>query len=314
MTFSDRRMPDMPASRPDHIVFFGTPDVAVASLRGLCEAGLPVELVVTGVDKRRSRGTATSPSPVKVAAGEIGIPVVHDLAEMLSVVASLEGTVLGVVVAYGRLLPANVLDALPLVNLHFSLLPRWRGAAPVERAILAGDSETGACLMRVRPELDSGEVFAKQSVPIGGTDTLEDLRGALNHAGVALLVAACRDGFGIGTPQVGEATYAHKITTDDLRLTWESVDGVVRRVRVGGAFGVVAGQRVKVHECRIPPADTVLPDVGNGSVWSRQGAVGVRCGDGGVELITVQPEGRARMAATAWWNGLHASTSVQFDA
>lgn len=307
-------MIDMPASRPDHIVFFGTPDVAVASLRGLRDAGLPVDLVVTGVDKRRSRGTATSPSPVKVVAAEMGIPVVHDLAEMLRVVASLEGTVLGVVVAFGRLLPTNVLEALPLVNLHFSLLPRWRGAAPVERAILAGDSETGVCLMRVRRELDSGEVFARQSVPIGETDTLEDLRDALNRAGVALLVSACRDGFGIGTPQIGEVTYAHKITSDDLRLTWESVAGVMRRVRVGGAFGVAAGQRVKVHECRIASGDSVPMDGTNGSVWSRRGVIGVRCGDGGIELITVQPEGRARMSAAAWWNGLRGSTSVRFDA
>ena len=314
MSFSDPLVIDMPASRPDHIVFFGTPDVAIASLRGLCDAGLPVDLVVTGVDKRRSRGTATSPSPVKVAAGELGIPVVHDLAEMLRKVASLEGTVLGVVVAYGRLLPASVLEVLPLVNLHFSLLPRWRGAAPVERAILAGDSETGVCLMRVRSELDSGEVFARQSVPIRDTDTLEDLRDVLNRVGVALLVSACRDGFGCGLPQVGEATYAHKITTDDLRLTWESVDGVTRRVRIGGAFGVVAGQRVKVHECRSATGDVPLPDGDNGSVWFRRGVVGVRCGDGGVELITVQPEGRARMTAAAWWNGLRGSTSVRFDA
>lgn len=307
-------MPDMPASRPDHIVFFGTPDVAIASLRGLRDAGLPVDLVVTGVDKRRSRGTATSPSPVKVAAEELGIPVVHDLTEMLNIVALLEGTVLGVVVAYGRLLPPDVLEALPLVNLHFSLLPRWRGAAPVERAILAGDSETGVCLMRVRHELDAGEVFARRSVPIGETDTLDGLRTALNRAGVEMLVSASRDGFGDGTPQIGEATYARKITTDDLRLTWESVDGVMRRVRVGGAFGIVAGQRVKVHECRIASGDAVLPDGGIGSVWSRQGVVGVRCGDGAVELLTVQPEGRARMTAVAWWNGLRTTASVGFDA
>lgn len=307
-------MPDMPASRPDHIVFFGTPDVAVASLRGLHAAGLPVDLVVTGVDKRRSRGNTTSPSPVKVVAGELGIPVVHDLTEMLDIVGSFAGTVLGVVVAYGRLLPGEVLHTMPLVNLHFSLLPRWRGAAPVERAILAGDAETGVCLMRVRHELDAGEVFARQIVPIGESDTLDDLRVALNRVGVDMLVAACRDGFGVGVPQAGEPTYARKITSDDLRLRWDSVDGVMRRVRVGGAFGILAGQRVKVHECRMVPADAGCSDGVSGSVTSRRGVVTVRCNDGEVELVSVQPEGRARMAAGDWWNGMRSTESVGFDA
>ena len=313
MTFIDSPMPDMPVSRPDHIVFFGTPDVAVASLRGLHAAGLPVDLVVTGVDKRRSRGNATSPSPVKVVAGELGIPVVHDLAEVVEVVASFTGTVLGVVVAYGRLLPEDVLHAMPLVNLHFSLLPRWRGAAPVERALLAGDAETGVCLMRVRRELDAGEVFARKVVPIGVTDTLDDLRVALNRVGVDMLVAACRDGFGVGVPQAGEPTYARKITPDDVRLRWDSVVGVMRRVRVGGAFGMLAGQRVKVHECRVLAGDAGSSDGGPGSVTSRRGVVTVRCVDGAVELVSVQPEGRARMAAVDWWNGMRSSGSVGFD-
>jgi methionyl-tRNA formyltransferase len=129
-------------------------------------------MVVTGVDKRRSRGMALTPCPVKAAAHELGLVVTHDLDDVVARVRALTGTVLGVVVAYGRLLPPSILEVMPLVNLHFSLLPRWRGAAPVERAILEGDTETGVCLMRVRDELDAGEIYDCRRVSIGDDDTL----------------------------------------------------------------------------------------------------------------------------------------------
>jgi methionyl-tRNA formyltransferase len=302
---------DLPDSAPDHVIFFGTPDVAVASLVGLVDGGLPVDLVVTGVDKRRGRGSATTPSPVKAAAVDRGIPVVHDLAEVLRVVGTLDGTVLGVVVAYGRLLPSELLEAMPLVNLHFSLLPRWRGAAPVERAILAGDAETGVCLMRVAAELDAGDVFGHTRVPIEDTDTTADLRNKLNHVGVPMLVDACRSGFGRGEAQSGEVSYARKITSEDLRLSWGSVQGVVRRVRVGGAFGFFDGQRLKVHECRIAADHVGPPEAATGEVVALREGVMVRCADGWVEVVSVQPEGRQRMSAGAWWNGLRSSTSVR---
>jgi methionyl-tRNA formyltransferase len=120
------------------LAFLGTPEVAAGTLRALAAAGYEVAVVVTRPDTRRGRGNDASPSPVKVAAGQLGLPVVHKAADVVGT-----GAELGVVVAYGRIIKPEVLAAVPMVNVHFSLLPRWRGAAPVERAILAGDTETG---------------------------------------------------------------------------------------------------------------------------------------------------------------------------
>jgi len=304
---------DPPRDRPDHIVFFGTPEVAVPALRGLCESGLSVDLVVTGVDKRRSRGTTTTPSPVKAAAEELDIMVVHDLDDVVTHVRTRRGSILGVVVAYGRLLPPSILEVLPLVNLHFSLLPRWRGAAPVERAILSGDSETGVCLMRVRHELDAGEVYACRRLPIGENDTAHDLRTGLNRIGVPMLVETCLAGFGIPTPQTGDVSYAKKITSDDLRLLWNDARTVSRQIRVGGAFGFVDGQRLKVHECGVGPVGVGHEGRQRGEAFAVNGQVFVCCGDDVVELLVVQPEGRSRVPASSWWNGLRGARSVRFD-
>ena len=138
------------------LVFLGTPDDAVPSLEALVGAGHDVALVVTRADARRGRRGAPSPSPVKARAVELGLPVTDQLDDVLDA-----GAGLGVVVAYGRIIPARILDAIPMVNLHFSLLPRWRGAAPVERAILAGDRTTGVCVMAVEPGLDTSAMESK---------------------------------------------------------------------------------------------------------------------------------------------------------
>src|SRR6476659_8865028 len=144
---------------PRRLVYLGTPATAVPPLQALVTSGWDVALVVTGADTRRGRGSATSPSPVKAAALELGLPVAHRVEEVLDA-----GADLGVVVAFGRLIRRPVLERLGFVNLHFSLLPRWRGAAPVERARLAGDAETGVCLMQLEEGLDTGPVFAHRRV------------------------------------------------------------------------------------------------------------------------------------------------------
>ncbi len=151
-----RQTPPMPA-QPRRLVFFGTPAVAVPFLDALVEAGHEIPLVVTRADKRRGRGGSVSPSPVKAAAQCHDLPVSHRIEDALEV-----GADAGIVVAFGRLIRPPLLDELPLLNVHFSLLPRWRGAAPVERAILAGDAKTGVCLMQIEEELDAGPVFARQ--------------------------------------------------------------------------------------------------------------------------------------------------------
>ncbi|MGA1358221.1 MAG: methionyl-tRNA formyltransferase, partial [Ilumatobacteraceae bacterium] len=157
----------LPTGAARRIVYLGTPEVAVSPLRALVAAGVDVALVITRVDKRRGRGGELSPSPVKRAAMDLGIPVSHRLEDALTV-----GADLGVVVAYGRIIPAAVLERLAMINVHFSLLPRWRGAAPVERALLAGDQETGICIMRVEEGLDTGVVYARVVVPIRPDHTL----------------------------------------------------------------------------------------------------------------------------------------------
>ena len=271
------------------LVFLGTPEISVPPLRALHDAGFTIELVVTNPDRRRGRGSATSPSPVKEAAIELGLPVTHEVDDVLAT-----GAELGVVVAFGRIIRPHVLAAVPMVNLHFSRLPRWRGAAPVERAILAGDTTTGVEVMAVEEGLDTGGVYARAELDIGPDETADELRARLVAAGTPLLVEALERGLGDPEAQVGEPVYAHKITADDLHIDW-AADAVAvhRQVRVGGAWTTHRGQRFKVWRTSLEPT-------GDG--------VEHPTGDGSIELLEVQPAGKPRMAAAAWANGVHWSS------
>src|SRR5438309_1206559 len=200
------------------LVFLGTPGIAVPALRALVGAGHDVALVVSQPDRRRGRGPQLSPSPVKAAAVELGLPVSAKVDDVLTVRAEL-----GVVVAFGRLVKPHVLAHVDMVNVHFSLLPRWRGAAPVERAILAGDAETGVCLMALEEGLDTGDVYACERVAIRSEETAEELRDRLVEVGSEMLVRRLAHGFeslGYAVPQAGEPTYAAKIDPEEHRLDW----------------------------------------------------------------------------------------------
>ncbi|MEO6628961.1 MAG: methionyl-tRNA formyltransferase [Aquihabitans sp.] len=282
-----------PPRQPQRLVYLGTPDMAVPPLQALHEAGFDVALVVTGADKRRGRGSTATPTPVKDAALELGLSVSHDLADVPRVHADL-----GVVVAYGQILRRPLLEQLAMVNLHFSLLPRWRGAAPVEQAILAGDSHTGVCVMALEEGLDTGGVYACEEIPITPTITAVDLGRQLTAIGSILLVQTLREGLGPARAQVGEPTYAHKIGPANLRLRWENPAVELDRVvRVGGAWTTRQGRRLKVHAARPFPAEAGL------------GMPGELHGDrvttaaGTLQLIEVQPEGKARTAFGSWANG-----------
>ena len=172
------------------VVYLGTPRDAVAPLRALHEGGHEVALVVTQPDRKRGRGGALVPSPVKVAATELGLPVAtpERAREVVEQVRA-TGAELGVVVAFGQILPVALLESLPFgfVNVHFSLLPRWRGAAPVERAILAGDAETGVDIMAIEAGLDTGPVFASARTPIDPAETAGELHARLVDLGTELL-------------------------------------------------------------------------------------------------------------------------------
>lgn len=272
------------------VAFLGTPALAVPPLRALVEAGYEVPLVVSRADTRRGRGGGHQPSPVKAAALELGLPVTDDLGALADVEVDL-----GVVVAYGRIIPASVLDRLAMVNIHFSLLPRWRGAAPVERAILAGDAETGVCLMAVEEGLDTGAVYRRAAIDIDPDETLEELRDRLVAVGTDQLVGALDAGLGTPEPQDGEPVYAHKIDNDERRIDWaaEAVD-IHRRVRVGGAWTTFRDKRFKIHRTRVVE--------GEGPAGSIDGTTAF-AGTNALELLEVQPEGKPRQEATAWRNG-----------
>jgi len=303
---------DMPEARPDGIVFFGTPATAARCLSLMVGLGIVVDLVVTAEPKRRGRGSILMKTPVHEFAESQGIAVIHDLEAVLPMVETRGGQWLGVVVAYGRLIPRSLLARLPLVNLHFSLLPRWRGAAPVERAILAGDTEVGVCVMRIVEALDEGDVFARVAIPAGNDDA-EDLRDRLSVIGTRELHRLLDGGWGIPTPQSGESTYARKITKDERRIAWnESADHIVRVTRIGGAYTEIRQQRVKIAKAH--GAEIELASWTSGEVRLVDRQVVVAGGSGHVVLDLVQPAGRAVMSALDWWNGL-ASTldSVRFD-
>jgi len=272
----------------------GTPTLAVPSLIALHQADYEIPLVLSRPDARRSRRGELQPSPVKAAAIDLGLGVADSIDDLAGVDADL-----AVVVAYGRIIPTSLLERLAMVNTHFSWLPRWRGAAPVERAILAGDTHTGVCLMAVEPELDTGAVYRREDIEIRATDTLESLRARLVEVGTRQLVSALDEGLGEPVAQVGDPVYAAKIRKSELEIDWASDAAQIDRVvRVGGAWTTWRGKRLKV----------IAGELNSGG-QAPQGEPGllvgadVCTGRGWLHLIEVQPEGRSRVAASAWLNG-----------
>ncbi len=262
------------------IAFLGSPEAAVPSLNALVEAGHEVALVVTREDKRRGRGNSVAPTPVKSAAVEFGIPVSHSLGDVMKARADL-----AVVVAYGRIIPAALLTDIPFLNIHFSLLPRWRGAAPVERAILAGDTVTGVCVMKLDEGLDTGPVYACRQISLNDTITRSELTDQLAQVGAQLLVDLLAGGVG-GLPepvgQTGEPVYAAKIESDDLRIDWGSgIEEIKRKVRLERAWTMFRGKRLIIGEVANsidqPAGDRLSDQVGTGQVDIDQ--VGTTSGD-----------------------------------
>ncbi|MDA8116593.1 MAG: methionyl-tRNA formyltransferase [Actinomycetota bacterium] len=294
----DQRFPGLPAK--PRTAFFGSPAEAAQVLERMIAEGFAPLVVVTNVDKRRTRRGAPVPTPVARVAADHGIEVLHDPSELAG-----EDLHLGVVVAYGRILRAATLELLPLVNIHFSLLPRWRGAAPVERAILAGDEATGVCLMAVEEGLDEGEVFAEARVPIGARETAQELRSRLAALGAGMLCDALRLGgpaFSAPRPQAGATTYASKLTQDDLRIDFGApAELAARQSRVGGAWCMAGGKRLKVLEAMaVAEADAVEAA---GLAPGEMTGEAVACSPGLLRLLRVQPEGGRPMSTAEWLRG-----------
>lgn len=306
------------------IMFAGTPDVAVPSLQALLDSEHEVIGVITRPDAPRGRGKRLHPSPVAEVALEAGIEVLRPAhpkdPEFQQRLRELAPDCIPVV-AYGALVPRSALE-IPThgwVNLHFSLLPRWRGAAPVQRAIMAGDAETGACVFQLVEELDAGDVFGEIRRPIEPTDTAGDLLDALAFDGARLLVETL-DAIGTGTasatPQPEEGiTLAPKLGVEDGRIDWSmDAEEIDRRIRgcspAPGAWTTWRGERFKVHAARPAAGAVVEPGVIVGSKkWLQVGT-----GSRPLELELVQPPGKKPMRAADWARGVTIEPGERFGA
>ena len=278
------------------LAFLGTPEASVVVLNALLDAGHDVAVVVTRPDRRRGRGVEVTPSPVARAARERALAVVHRVRDI-----DAYDVERGVVVAYGAMVPAATLARTPMLNVHFSLLPRWRGAAPVERAILAGDESTGVSIMTLEATLDTGPVHLERRVPLD-EKTVSELTDELAHVGAQALldVLASPRLLASPTPQTGPVTYAEKITSETLHLT-PAMTGpqLERTVRLERAYLVVNGRRLAVRRAHVVSA----PDVAAATV-ARLGDAVVAAGERvALALDEVRPEGSRSMAGLAWWAG-----------
>ncbi len=305
------------------LVFAGTPRFAVPALEALAAAGHELAAVLTQPDRPAGRGLAAAAGPVKQAAARRAVPVLQPStlkdAGVQARLAELAPDAL-VVAAYGLLLPQAVLDIprLGALNIHASLLPRWRGAAPIERALLAGDPVTGVCIMQMDAGLDTGPVLLRDELPITPGDTAGTLHDKLAALGARLLVTAL-DGLAGGTlrptPQPTEGvTYAAKIEKRETRLEWSrSATEVARQVR---AFNPApgAGARVRGAELKIWRAAVVAARGAPGEVIAvGADGINVACGDGALRLEELQRAGGRRLPAAAFLRGFPLAPGDRFE-
>ena len=279
------------------IVFMGTPDFSVPVLDALVKAGHEVAAVYCQPPRPAGRGKKDRPTPVHTRALELGLdvrcPVSLREKQAQEAFAALQAD-LAVVVAYGLILPQTVLDA-PLrgcLNIHASLLPRWRGAAPIHRAIMAGDAETGVCIMQMEAGLDTGPVLLRHATPIGAEETTGGLHDRLSEIGAAAIVEALArldDLTPEPQPEVG-VTYAHKIDKAEARIDWhaaaEEVDRKIRGLSpFPGAWFEHEGQRIKLLASRLS-SDTGMP----GEVLND--TLSIACGHGAIDVLRLQRAGK----------------------
>jgi methionyl-tRNA formyltransferase len=290
------------------VIFMGTPEFSVPVLDALVLAGHEVACVYCQPPRPAGRGKKDRPSPVQLRAEELGLPVHFPVslktAEAQAEFAALQADV-AVVVAYGLILPQAILDA-PVrgcLNIHASLLPRWRGAAPIHRAIMAGDAETGVCIMQMEAGLDTGPVLLRQAMPIKPTDTTILLHDRLSDLGARLIVEALAglDGL-VPEPQPDDGvTYAAKIDKAEARIDWTQPAAKVDRLIRGlspfpGAWFEVGGTRIKVLE-------SALGDGAGNPGEVLDNGLRVACGEGAVQLIRLQRAGKAAQDAAVFQQG-----------
>ena len=314
----------MVSGTPLRVVFFGTPSFAVPSLEAVLASRHPVVGVVTQPDRPRGRGQKTSDSPVKALALSARVPTLQpatlkDPAFVVSLRAF--GADIGVVAAYGRILPEAVLATprLGMINVHASLLPRHRGAAPVHRAILAGDRETGVTIMRVVKALDAGPMLAETRRPIGSDETSAEVEQDLARLGAALLVSTLEElagGAARETPQDdSRATYASRLTKEDGLIDWHQAASHIHN-QVRGlhpwphAYSYLHNARLIVRRTRCAIGCSVAPP---GEIVAASGdMLRVATSDGGIDLIELQPEGKRPMSARDFLAGYRVRPGDRF--
>lgn len=304
------------------VLFAGTPAVAVPSLDALVQAGFDVVAVLTRPDAPVGRKRVLTPSPVAARAAELGIEVVHAARVDAAVTEKIAAAApdVAAIVAYGGLIPRAALD-IPQhgwINLHFSLLPAWRGAAPVQRAVMAGDDITGAVTFLLEEGLDTGPVFGTTTESVRPDDTAGLLLGRLAHSGAVLLaqtLSAVAAGKVMPQPQHGDVSLAPKLTLDDGRIDWKQPALAIGRRARGvtpepGAWTTLDEQRVKLEPVRLRQD---VSDLAPGAVAQSGNGILVGTGSHAVELTRIQPSGKKMMAAADWARGMASLESVVFE-
>jgi len=294
------------------IIFAGTPDVAVPTLTALTRRGFEISAVVTRPDAPQGRKRILTPSAIAATAAELGLHTITAQSfndEVTEEIRSLTPD-LGVIVAYGGIVREPLLS-IPIhgwINLHFSLLPRWRGAAPVQRALIAGDTQTGASVFQLNSGLDEGAIFATHAVAIDQHSTAGGLLQRIAQVGAPLVtsvVDAISTGTAVAKPQSGEATFAPKLTIDDARLDWnETARTIYNRFRgvtpEPGAFSVAGGERLIILKAEIASDVDRIPP---GQVAEVAGSVLMGTATDPIRLVVVHPASRRAMPAIDWWRG-----------
>ena len=298
------------------VIFAGTPDFAAQALRAIAAAGFEILLVLTQPDRPKGRGMQLQASPVKQAALELGLAIAQPASlrhEEAQALLRAQNADVMVVAAYGLILPQAVLDtpAHGCLNIHASLLPRWRGAAPIQRAIEAGDTETGVCIMQMDAGLDTGAVVSTHHYAIKNTDTATDVHDALADLGAHAIVADLQQLQQTGglnaTPQPPAGiTYAQKLSKEEAKIDWnESALVIERKIR---AFNPVPGAWVEYQNqpLKIWRAEAVAQSGRAGEVLaiSSDGLI-VACGEGALNITELQPAGSKRMPVAAFAAGRH---------
>lgn len=312
------------------IAFFGTPEFSATTLEALCEKPETTPLVVvTQPDRPAGRGGKLKESAVKVVAKKYNLPIlqpekIRNNAEFLASFQAFGPFDIAVIVAFGQIIPAQIIN-IPdkgFINIHASLLPRWRGAAPMQRAILAQDEWTGVALMKLEAGLDTGPVYASYKIRITDNDTLETIHDRLAFLGSESLIARLPEiieGTLTPTPQPNEGiTYAEKISNEEAEIDWnKTAREVSAKIRAfspfPGAFSYLSGKRIKIYKATVKDNYNNIAKSGEIITCDKKNILEVQCGDGVLSLQEVQLEGKRRMHIAEYLCGNQVNTGMCFS-